>query len=130
MTEDLQIDIQFERIKNNIVITRYLDTRAVTGPVAEEMVRRRKEFTNNEPCKVIIVFPKLSNMDKAGRDYMSSEDAKEGIIASAMVTNSILGRAIINFFLKLNNKDRQDFPSKVFNTEEEAIQWIEEIDVF
>jgi hypothetical protein len=130
MTEDLQIDIQFERIKNNIVITRYLDTRAVTGPVAEEMVRRRKEFTNNEPCKVITVFPKLSNMDKAGRDYMSSEDAKEGIIASAMVTNSILGRAIINFFLKLNNKDRQDFPSKVFNTEEEAIQWIKEIDVF
>ncbi|MEZ4922576.1 MAG: hypothetical protein R2780_05330 [Crocinitomicaceae bacterium] len=122
--------MEFERVDDLIVIGRYHDEKPITSETARELVRLRKEYTNNELCKLIIVFPKLNNMDKSGRDYLSSEDAKEGILASAMVTNSVLGRAIINFFLKLNNSGKADFPSKVFNTEQEAIQWIKEINVF
>jgi hypothetical protein len=131
MTEQ-QIDIQleFERIDKSIVIGRYHDPRPVTGEIAQELVRRRKAFTNNERCNLVIVFPKLSNMDKSGRDYMSSDEAKEGINASAMVTHSVLGRAIINFFLKLNNNNKKDIPTRVFNSEQEAISWLKEISVF
>lgn len=81
----------------------------------------------NKSCKVIIVFPKLSSMDKAGRDYLSSPDAKEGITASAMVTTSILSRVIINFFLKLNNNDKGDVPNAVFSSEEDALIWLKEL---
>ena len=48
----------------------------------------------------------------------------------AMVSKCVLGRAIVNFFLKLNNKGREEYPNKVFSTEEEALQWIREINVF
>lgn len=131
MTKDkLDLHLEFERVDDTIIIARYLDSRPITGEIAREMVRLRKEFTQNKEFKTVIVFPTLTNMDKAGRDYLASDEAKEGIIASAMVSKSVLARAIINFFLKLNNKGRNDYPNKVFSSEKDALQWIREINVF
>ena len=118
--------IKFE-YKDDILIARYDSNKSITKNIAIEMVKERKDYTQGKSVKIVMVFPHLTNMDKGGRDYLSSDDAKEGILATAMVTNSIIGRVIINFFLKLNNKNNQDFPNKVFNNEEDALEWIKKI---
>lgn len=117
---------EFEMI-DNILVARYTSGKAITKEVAQELVRSRKEFMQNKECKVIIVLPRISSMDKGGRDYLSSPEAKEGIIASGMVTTSILSRAIINFFLKLSNNGKNDIPTAVFNSEEDAMTWLKKL---
>jgi hypothetical protein len=126
MPNDSKVQFTF---KENVLIAHYKSTKAITVEIAKELVRLRKIQTNQEPCKLIIVLPKLSSIDKAGRDYLSSAEAKEGIIASAMVAKSILGRVVINFFLKMNNNSDTSFPFKVFNDEDEAFEWIKKLDL-
>lgn len=113
--------------KDDILICRILIQKSINKEIAKQLVQCRKEACKNQPTKLIMVFPKLTNMDKSGRDYLSSDEAKEGVIAGAMVTTTIIGRVIINFFLKLNNKNEDDIPNKVFNTEEEALEWIQNL---
>ena len=117
---------EFEMI-DDILVARYISGKAITEKVAKEMVRSRKEFMKNKACKAIIVFPRISSMDKGGRDYLSTKEAKEGITASAMVTTSILSRVIINFFLKMNNNENDDIPTAVFSSEEDALTWLKEL---
>ena len=115
---------ELEFFENNILIVRYLSNRSITKEIAKKLVQERKDFARGKEIKLIMVFPQLSNMDKGGRDYLSSEDAKEGVLASAMVVNTVIGKVIMNFFLKLNNKGNDDVPNKVCHTVEEAIEWI------
>lgn len=112
----------------DILVARYVSDKPITSDIAKQMVDERKRFMNNESCKMCIVFPKLNSVDKGGRDFLSSDEAKEGVEASAMVASSVLGRVIVNFFLKLNNRNGNDIPNKVFNSEEEAIIWLREIE--
>ena len=117
---------EFEMI-DDILVARYISGKAITEKVAKEMVRSRKEFMKNKACKAIIVFPRISSMDKGGRDYLSTQEAKEGIMASAMVTTSILSRVIINFFMKMNNNENNNIPTAVFSSEEDAMTWLKEL---
>ena len=119
--------LQFE-VVDGITVARYSSNKPITAEVAKILVQKRKEFTQNKPCKVAIVFPNLTSIDKGGRDYLSSDDAKENIEASAMVTDSVLGKVVVNFFLKLNNRRNNDIPNKVFNTEKDAIEWLKNLD--
>lgn len=119
-------DLHFE-IKQDILIARYTSGKTIIAEIAKNLVEKRKEFTQGKPYKIVFVFPKLTNMDKGGRDYLSLPASKEGVLASAIVINSILGRVIINFFLKHNNNANNEFPTKVFSNEAEALKWINEI---
>ena len=120
--------VEFET-KEGIIIARFSSDKPITLEVAKNLVLQRKAYTQNKPFKIIFVFPKITSMDKGGRDYLSTDEAKEGVIASAIVTKSVLGRVIINFFLKLNDNDKDNFPNKVFNNEEDAFNWIKDINV-
>ncbi|MEX1000764.1 MAG: hypothetical protein WDZ35_01470 [Crocinitomicaceae bacterium] len=118
--------IEFE-FHEDILVGRYLSDSPITGEIARTIVQQRKTFTNGKACKMVIVFPKLSSIDKNGREYLSSAEAKEDILAGAMVTPSLLSRVIINFFLKFNESKKDNFPTKVFNTEEEAVYWLKSL---
>lgn len=120
--------ITFE-YKNDILIATYIGKKSVTRSVAEQIVASRKAFTQGKPVKIVVLFPHLTNMDKGGRDYLSTDEAKEGVIAMAMVASTIIGKVIINFFLKFNNRGANDTPNKVFNNVEDALKWIKKIPV-
>ena len=112
-------------LSNDILIVRYISDEKIDVAIAKEIVNARKVAANREDCKLITVFPKLKGASKEARDYFASDDAKEGILANAIVTNSKVGRTIINFYLTINLKNYPDFPIKVFNSEEQAIKWID-----
>ena len=125
MQDDQYLHLRYD---DDILIATFIKNVSITEEVAKQMVAERKAFTGNREVKVLIIFPKLSNMDKGGRDYLSTDEAKEGIKAGAVVTKSMLARVIINFFMKLNNNDKDPYPSKIFNTEEEALKWLKSVD--
>ncbi|MBD3637979.1 MAG: hypothetical protein HUJ25_11545 [Crocinitomicaceae bacterium] len=116
-------------LQDDILICRIESTSNITLEKAKQLVAARKELINGKAYKTMIVFPKLSNMDKSARDYLASDEAKEGILAGAIVTKSTLGRVIINFFIFISNQKKRSFPEKVFNHEEDAIEWLSSIDV-
>lgn len=124
MLEDEDLQMTFV---DDILVVRYLTKKPITLEIAKTLVERRKEITKYQECRVAIVMPNLSNITKEARDYLSSEDATELLEASAMVTGSILGRVIVNFFLKLNARRNNGVPNQVFNNEEDAIMWLKNL---
>lgn len=88
---------------------------------AIEMVSIRKKATNNVPRLVIMDGTNIINVSKEARDYLSSEEATEGIIAGAFIVDSPLTKILGNFFLKISKPNK---PSKLFTNREEAIEWL------
>jgi hypothetical protein len=88
---------------------------------AIEMVGTRKKATNNTPRLVIMDGTNITNVSKEARDYLSSEEATEGIIAGAFLVDSPLTKILGNFFLKISKPNK---PSKLFTNREEAIEWL------
>ena len=81
-----------------------------------------RELGCNENNKVIQLMDASVNasMTKEARDYVSEQGSKF-FIASAVVTNNLAVRLIANFinkFYKLN------FPFRVFDSEEKAMEWL------
>jgi len=119
-----EIIIEFKRV-DDIVIAKIDSDLRIDLELAKNLVQQRLAYCKNEDCKLVLVLDKLQQFDKSARNYMSSGEAGDGIIASALVSNSVLGNIIINFFLRLNNQN--EFPSKFFKSEELAIEWIKDI---
>lgn len=60
------------------------------------------------------------SMTHEGRKY-AAEHGKHFFIASAVISNSLAVRLIVNFF---NSFYEQPVPFKLFGTEEEALKWL------
>ena len=112
---------------DEIVFARYNSKDPFTLDQAKGMVKDRRRFTIDQPRKVISVFPNLSAATKEARDYMASDEAIQGILAVGIVTNSLLGKLIVNFYIGTNLGKDPGYPMKVFNNEEQAIKWIKSI---
>ena len=119
--------LEFEFV-DDIVICRFL-TNEVSLDFAKIAVQKRLEITKGQDYKVLIGVSNLTSVPKKVRDYLSSADAKQGIKASAIVSNSPISNMIINFFLGINDKTKEEFPAKVFSSEEKAMKWLKKIDV-
>lgn len=110
---------------DDILIARYISDQPLNEEIARALVKARLDFANNQPHKVVIAFPKLSAIPKDAREYLSSEEAQSCIIASAMVTPTLLSKMIINFFLTLVRKN--GIENQLFDTEAEALFWIKQL---
>lgn len=110
--------------QGNILIVRYKTNLPMTKEIAEAIVDHRLKLANGRNFKMVIVLPQLRVVEKEARDFLSTERGIEGISASAMVTQSPISRAIINFFLKINFNRPNNIPNKIFNTEEKALNWL------
>lgn len=92
---------------------------------AKSGVKRRKEIMEGKEVKIIISLPKLTKINKEVRDYLSSDEATEGIIAGALISNTALSNVIINFFLGVN--PNMKVPTKIFSNQSKAIAWLNSI---
>lgn len=116
-------------LEDDIVFARYNSRDTFTLDDAKGFVEDRWEFTRDKPKKIISVFPNLSSATKPARDYMASDEAVKGILAAAIVTNSVIGRLIVNFYLGTNLGKNPGYPIKLFSNEVQAIKWINELDL-
>ena len=104
-------------------------TKEVTLEIAKHVIKRRIELTEGQNYKVLISVNKITLVPKKVRDYLSTDPAKKGIKASAIISNTPISNMIINFFLGINDLTKEDFPSKVFSTKESGLKWLKSLDL-
>ncbi len=87
----------------------------------QEIVHERVSLLQGNTVPVLIIDAGVVSMDKAARDYLSSDEGTQGIKAAAIIENSFFSKMLINFFLKLTNPK---IKVKAFNDKEEALKWL------
>jgi hypothetical protein len=89
--------------------------------MAREMNSTIGILSKGKPALVLLVGNALTKVDQEAMDLSSSEEGLQYTIGDAMVVKSIKERVLANFYLKFNRPKK---PTKIFNSEEEAIKWL------
>lgn len=113
--------VSFE-IKNDILYVIYLPGAVITIDVAKGIVKQRMEYTGGRPYLMLITGEGLRAINKEARDYLSKEGT-EGVLAGALLVNSVYTEFFGNFFLRIT---QPKIPAKLFTNEKEALQWLEQ----
>ena len=95
----------------------------VTGDIAREVVRFRTEISKGQSFLCVVYANKVLKITKEARDYFASDEGVEGVIAAAIVIDSLFQATLINFFLKVSSPK---IPSKLFTTKVKAQLWLSE----
>ncbi|MBL7894663.1 MAG: hypothetical protein JNK50_05150 [Bacteroidia bacterium] len=92
----------------------------------EDVIEHRRiihEFTGGKRHAVLAIAGQHTTATKEAREY-SSQNIPEGRVAEAIVITSmpvrLMGRIFINFH-------KPGLPTKLFETKEEALVWLEQI---
>lgn len=97
----------------------------ITLEMAKEVVKNRLEFTRNNDAPIMINDSGLRSIEKGAREYLSSDEGIQGLKAGALVTNSIFGRHLANFFIRIA-VIQPKIPTKLFSNEKEALEWLKQ----
>ena len=87
----------------------------------QHIVKERVSLLGGTSVPVLIIDAGVVSMDKAARDYLSSDEGTQGVKSAAIIESSFFSKMLINFFLKLTNPK---IKVKAFNDKEEALKWL------
>jgi hypothetical protein len=113
--------VSFE-IKDDILYVTYFSGNIITIDITKEIVKQRLEYINGKSYPLLVVFEGITAMDKRSRDY-SSKEGSEGVLAGALLTNSVYAEFFGNFFLRLT---KPEIPARLFTDKQEALKWLEQ----
>lgn len=111
-------DITYE-IKDGII---FIERHKRVQYVLENLQRnilKRLEYTEGFSYPVIIFGLDMVSMDKASREFLAGEGAKN-TLSRAFVLEKLQGKLQLNFFIETNI---QPVPTKIFDAMEPAIEW-------
>ncbi|MCB9195310.1 MAG: hypothetical protein H6598_03715 [Flavobacteriales bacterium] len=125
MTEMAEIEVgdHFKiKIYNGIThITVKPDT-TVELEMVQNVIKKQREIQKGKAFLVLLDVSQAYGVTKEAREYTAGP-AVEGLqIAMAMIISSLPIRLLANFFIKF---DSPPAPTKMFNSYEQAIQWLE-----
>ena len=106
---------------NKLIRLEALGNVQINLAMAREMNNSIGVLTKGKPALVLLVGNALTQVDQEAMDLSSSEEGLQFTIGDAMVVKSIKERVLANFYLKFNRPKK---PTKIFNSEEEAIKWL------
>jgi hypothetical protein len=109
-------------IKNGILYGQY-KVASINLEFAKTAVQLRKDFTNGLAYPNLVRGFDVISIEKKARDFFATPDATMGVLAGALITNSIFQATLANFFLKVSNPK---IPTKLFTDERKAIEWLEQ----
>ncbi|MBL7727423.1 MAG: STAS/SEC14 domain-containing protein [Dinghuibacter sp.] len=118
----LQTDFVSISLKNGVLYVRYL-VKKIDRKIAMQVVQLRKEFTNNTPYPILADARNVVSTTRDAREYISSAESIEGVLAGAILTDTSFNAFIANFFVKVT---RPKLPTRVFSREEDALKWLEQ----
>lgn len=113
--------VKFEIIDNILYVT-YFSGNTIAIDTAKEIVKKRLEYCEGVSYPLLVIFEGIKAMDKQARDY-SSKQGSEGVLAGALLTNSVYAEFFGNFFLRLT---KPEIPAKLFTDKQEALKWLEQ----
>lgn len=96
----------------------------ITIDIAKESVRVRKELSGGNAYPILVNGAQVAKFDKESRDYLSSDEATDGVLAGGILAKSVFQATLANFFLKVT---KPKIPAKLFTKEEDIIKWFDEL---
>ena len=111
------------RIKDHILIGTYKKNLHIDLAVARDIVSSRLSFTGGEKMPSLIISQGVVSMDKPAREYLASDEAIVGLLASAIVVSSPFSSFLGNFFLFVN---KTKMPVKIFTSVSSAEKWLQQ----
>src|SRR4051812_41916470 len=108
-------------MEKGIIIASYKPGLHINLAIAREIVEERILFSQKRSYPVLINSKGVVSMDKAARDYFSSEQGIRGLKAAAILVNSPFSSFLGNFFLWVN---RTRLPVKIFTNYQAAFDWL------
>ena len=80
-----------------------------------------KSLSNDLTPPALIDISGVLSIDYNGRKFIADEIAKIGVPATALIVKSRMSRLIGSFFIGIN---KPDFPVKLFDDEQKALEWL------
>lgn len=109
-------------IRDNILIATYKKGVKIDLDIARKIVSDRRTVMGNKSMPVMVLNQGVISMDKEARDYLSSPDANKGLIAGAIISDSVFTSILSNFFLSVS---KPNIPAKMFTSQEQAMKWLQ-----
>lgn len=124
MSKEKVFENEFMRLelKDGIVYGMY-KTGPITLELAKKVVQHRLEFTENEKMPLLVGEAGLKGIERDARQFLSSEEGSQGISAAAIVTKSVFGSHLANFFMRIS-AFKPLMPARMFHNEQEAVDWL------
>ena len=109
-------------IRDNILIATYKKGVKIDLDIARKIVSDRRAVMGNKSMPVMVLNQGVISMDKEARDYLSSPDANRGLIAGAIISDSVFTSILSNFFLSVS---KPKIPAKLFTSQDQAMKWLQ-----
>lgn len=106
---------------DGILVIQLKDEFYFTIKESKEITANIIAITNNIPHKVMVVAGSLSLSDDGARDYSTTRESTDPILALAIVTCSLPQTIIANFIMKFQ---KPLIPTKVFRSITDAEMWL------
>ena len=91
---------------------------------AQNIVNVLKKIKIDQKCFVLLVVEDGASFTKEARAFVASHEVSNIAAADAFVIQSLALKILMNGYLKFNKPNR---PTKFFNTEEKALEWLHEL---
>lgn len=121
---NLLLDNEYSKIElsNGIIIATWKAS-FIDLNIAKNAVSSRLSVTARQNYPVLIKMKSVKGSTKEARDFLSSEKGSDGVIAGAILVDSIVENMLATFFIYLN---KPGIPTKIFKDESKAIEWLEQ----
>jgi hypothetical protein len=119
-------DVNLQRKSNDIVYVTFKDDCTLDIPLQMRLLDYYREITDGKLMHFIFMAAENVSITKEARDNAVKVEDQSMLGASAVVVDSLPYKLIANFYLKFNKPKR---PYKVFSNEEEAVKWLQSIEI-
>lgn len=125
MTNKIENEFISYELQDGIIIAIFKEGIIVDLPAAKKVLALRSEFTKSGNLPALIDGSKLKMMSftKEARDFLSSDEARKGLKASALLVEGPVSRSLANFFLLVTVK-KPVIPTKIFSDYTKALTWL------
>ena len=120
----MELDTRYVHLllKDNLLIGTYKKGLHITLEVAHEIVRTRVSFMKGKKrIPAMIITKGIVDITKPARDYLSSVEATEGLLASAIIVEASFSNLMGNFFLRVH---KTSMPVRIFYDSVRAEKWL------
>ncbi|MDP2174303.1 MAG: STAS/SEC14 domain-containing protein [Bacteroidota bacterium] len=108
-------------IIDDIMHATYKKGMKITLPDAQNIVNERINLLGGKILPTIVFDGGVVRLDKAARDFFSSDEGTQGIKCVAIVQSSMFSKMLVNFFLKIT---KPKIKVKAFDNSKDAITWL------
>lgn len=87
----------------------------------EKLQVAKKELIGDQKYAVLMVAPRMGDMDKEAKEFAAGEFTNRNVVAKAIVLKNMGTRLLVQFFIKLN---KPIVEHAIFENEHEALVWL------